>query len=83
MKDTIILTWWYVRQLVQGNTVKGCSVDWKTETLLADRILSNQGGITDQMIDASAEALVSPSAYSDEGRDSCDTSAIRTVLNGS
>ena len=35
-KDTIILTWWFARQLVAGNKVKSCSIDWEMETLLAD-----------------------------------------------
>jgi len=69
-KDTIILTWWFARQLVNGNEIKNCSIDWRMETQLAGRILSNQGETIIQTILTSPEELVFPSIHSGEGIDS-------------
>ncbi len=69
-KDTIILTWWFMRQLVSGNDVKSCSIDGRMEIQLADRILSDQRETTIQTMLTSAEELVSPSIHSGKGRDS-------------
>ena len=62
----MVLTWWFARQLIDGNDVKSCSIDWRMEKPFAERILSNQGETADQTTWKSAEDLVSPSIYSGE-----------------
>lgn len=64
-----MLTWWFARQFIDGNVVKGASLDWEMETLLANRILRNHGKIAGQTTEPSAEMLVYPSIPSDDGRD--------------
>ena len=70
----MILTWWFARQSINADEVKGRFVDWRMETLMADRILSNQGEIMDQTVEIMAEELVSPSIHSGEGRIPVDDS---------
>lgn len=65
----MVLTQWFARQLIDSNVVKGASVDQEMQTLLANRILHNQGELAGQTMEPSAEMLVSPSIHSDEGRD--------------
>ncbi len=55
--------------LVAGDEVKSRSVDWQEETLLADRILSNQGQATYETMGIPVDELVSPSIQSIEGGD--------------
>lgn len=68
-KDTVILTWWFARQLIDTNKVKSRSVDWRMETGLADHILSNRGLIRGPTIGLLQEELVSPSIYPVGGKD--------------
>lgn len=70
----MILTWWFARQSINADEVKSRFVDWRMETLMADRILSNQGQIMDQTEGLMAEELVSPSIHSGEGRVPVDDS---------
>ena len=67
-KDTVIVTWWLARQIVAGGKVIGRSVDWQSETALADRILLNQEEAAYQALRPVGEELVSPSICSDGER---------------
>ncbi len=65
----MILTWWFARRLVDADEIKNCSVDWQRETALEDHVLSNEGQTMDPTRGLLEEELVSPSVYSDGGRD--------------
>ena len=65
----MILTWWFARQLIDINEVKSRSVDWDKETELADHVLANSGQTIDLTTGLLQEELVSPSIYSDGGRE--------------
>ena len=67
-KDTVILTWWLARQIVANGGIARCSVDWQSETALAERILSNQEEAACQVVRPFGEDLVSPSICSDGER---------------
>ena len=67
-RDTVILTWCLARQVVAGGGVTDCSIDWQSETALADRILSDQEEAACQVVRPFGEELVSPSICSDGER---------------
>ena len=66
--DTMVLTWWFARQLLEGNVVKDASVDWEVESLVAKRILHEQEKFAYQTMDPLTEISISPSIFSGEDR---------------
>ncbi|KAG8531639.1 uncharacterized protein KY384_003270 [Bacidia gigantensis] len=63
-KDTVVVTWWLACQIIAGDEVTDRSIDWQSETALADRILSDREETICQTVETSLEELVSPSIHS-------------------
>ena len=69
MRETLVLTWWFARQLIAGDAITGRSVDWQMEAATADTIHTAHREGMYPVAEDSIEGLVSPSIYSGVERD--------------
>ncbi len=66
-KDTMVLTWWFARQIIDADKVDDRSVGWQEETALAHHVLSSGGKTAELTRGLLQEELVSPSIVSENG----------------